>query len=187
METRNVAFLFLFALILAIYTFSRQIQFSSFYSPQSNLSPTPPMPNQTQIFCIIKSYLKSYRRNRPQMAHKIWGHKCDDYRILTIMPKEYRTADWKLGDEFEIAEPLKILQPKTATREVHSGITLRIYHALMSIFKRFPNYSWYYLVDDDAYVNVNNMRKFLNTKNSSELVTYGFDFNVFFRAAFLYL
>lgn len=134
--------------------------------------------NHVRVFCFIKSYLKNYRNYRAQTVYKIWGRKCDDYRIIMMIPQEFRPKDWELGKEVEIEEPLKILQPKTLKIEIHSGITSKIFHAFISIYKRFPDYHWYYLVDDDSYVNMNNLRSFLSTKNYSELITYGYDYKV---------
>lgn len=183
MSKINLAILFVFSVLLVVYFFSTyNISSRSSYSIGNGVykSRSSENPRPSRVFCMIKSYVKSYRKLKPQVVYKVWGHKCDDYRILMVLPDELRPADWKLGEEVEIDKPLKILQPKTASVEVHSGITLRIYHAMLSIYKRFPDFDWYYLVDDDAYVNVNNLRAFLDTKDPEDLVTYGYDFSVAF-------
>jgi hypothetical protein len=131
-----------------------------------------------RIFCLIKSYSRNYKINKTSLIYKVWGHKCDDYRFIMFIPEEQRTADWNIGKEIEVNEPFKILQPKELRTETHSNITHRIFSAFMSVYKRFPDYPWYYLVDDDSYVNVPNLKQFLSDKNSSEPVTYGYEFRV---------
>ena len=82
-------------------------------------------------------------------------------------------------EEIEISEPFYILQPRFHTNETHRYLTDKLYRAFESIYRRFPDYDWYYISDDDAYVNVNNLKSFLMDKNSFEPVTYGFEFKVF--------
>lgn len=96
-----------------------------------------------------------------------------------MIPEEFRTPDWEAGKEFEVlGKPFNILQPKSLVEETHEKVTEKIYHAFISIFKRFPNYPWYYLVDDDTYVNMNNMKEFLSDKDPTEPITFGFNFRV---------
>lgn len=134
--------------------------------------------NSMQVFCLIKSYLKNFRINKTAMIYNIWGRKCDDYRFIMLIPEGLRPPDWKMGQEYEIDQPFKILQPKSAGQEIHSNVTMKIYYAFISIFKRYPNYQWYYLVDDDSYVNVNNLRTFLSNQDHTKKVTFGFNFKV---------
>lgn len=135
--------------------------------------------NRTRIFCMIKSYLKNYKSNKTSLIYNVWGRKCDEHRVIMMIPEEFRTPEWEAGKEFEVlGKPFNILQPKTLVEETHAKVTEKIYHAFISIFKRFPNYPWYYLVDDDTYVNMNNMKEFLSDKDPSEPITFGFNFRV---------
>lgn len=151
----------------------------------NNKQYTAPTEN-SRVFCIVKSYMKSFRNLRIQGIHKIWIRKCDEYRIIMMIPDELRTSEWKLGEEFEIQEPLKILQPAGLIIESHENITQKLYNSFISIYKRFPDFDWYYLVDDDAYVNVYNLKKFLSSKNRTELVTFGYCFNVSVKFSFIF-
>lgn len=134
--------------------------------------------NGTRIFCLIKSYLSNWKINKTTMIYQVWGRKCDEYRFIMLIPEELRTSDWKLGKESEVEEPLKILQPAGLEAETHEHITNKIYRTFLAVFARFPYFNWYYLVDDDTYVNVNNLREFLRTKDSTQKVTFGFNFKV---------
>ena len=92
-----------------------------------------------------------------------------------LLPANY-SAEKDL--EVEIDKPFYILQPRGHTKETHEKLTDKLYHAFESIYKRFPDYDWYYVSDDDAYVNMNNLRAFIADKNSSQPITFGFDFKV---------
>ena len=52
------------------------------------------------------------------------------------------------------------------------------------VYSRFGDYEWYLIVDDDAYINMENMMQFLKGRNSSALVTYGHTFNAKVRGGF---
>ena len=134
--------------------------------------------NETKVFCMIKSYLKNYRINKTQTIYNVWGRKCDEYRFIMIIPEDLRPENWQLGKEMEIEHPFRVLQPVAVVSETHENITMKIYNAFISIYKRFPNYPWYFLVDDDSYVNVDNLRMFLATKDPYEMITYGYDFTI---------
>ena len=92
-----------------------------------------------------------------------------------LLPKNYSGSK---NDEIEITKPFNILQPRFHVEETHDKLTDKLYRAFESVYKRFPDYDWYYISDDDAYVNMNNLKDFLITKNSSLPVSYGFEFKV---------
>jgi len=70
-------------------------------------------------------------------------------------------------------------------KETHEKLTDKLYRAFESVYKRFPDYDWYYISDDDAYVNMNNLKDFLRDKSSSEPVSYGFEFKVRIKSGIL--
>ena len=105
-------------------------------------------------------------------------------RFVSLIPKNLlpkttnSTNESNDNVEIEISKPFYILQPRFHTNETHRYLTDKLYRAFESVYRRFPDYDWYYISDDDAYVNVNNLKNFLKDKNSSEPVTYGFEFKV---------
>ena len=172
-----------------------KFEFKSFLNSRKNYSKTPidekiemvnstttteePKRDNNRVFCLIKSYLNNYRNNVTTMIYDVWGRKCDEHRVIMMIPEELRTPDWKIGEEYEVlGQPFNILQPKLINESTHMNITDKIYSSIISIYKRFPDYEWYYLVDDDSYVNVANLKEFLADKNASQPITYGFEFKV---------
>jgi hypothetical protein len=156
------------------------IKMNHFNNVNTNISSLGRLTYQERetIFCLIKSHLGNYRKNKTMLVYRVWAHKCDNYRFIMYIPEEYRPANYALGNEYELETPLRILQPKVRFNETHARLTPRVYHAVISIYTRFPNYTWYYIVDDDSYVNMGNMREFLSGQMGREkAVTFGFDFN----------
>jgi glycoprotein-N-acetylgalactosamine 3-beta-galactosyltransferase len=52
------------------------------------------------------------------------------------------------------------------------------------VYSRFGDYEWYLIVDDDAYINMENMMEFLKNRNSSAPVTYGHAFRIKVKGGF---
>jgi hypothetical protein len=130
--------------------------------------------SEPRIFCIVKTHPGSLRSNKTLTIFKVWVRKCANYRFVSLLPGLVNNNDSEA--EIELNKPFYILKPKGNFVEDHNQMTQKVYAAIVSIYMRFPNYSWYYLSDDDVYANLNNMRSFLSEKNSSEPVTYGFNF-----------
>lgn len=131
------------------------------------------------IFCIVKTHPNNIKINKTQTIYNVWVHKCDNYRFISIIPEYFVSSTAKLDKaELEVNEPFHILQPKFLANENHDNLTPKMYNAIVSIYARFSDYDWYYIVDDDVYANLSNMRMFLSEKNASEPVTFGFDYKV---------
>lgn len=101
-------------------------------------------------------------------------------KFISLVPGKYLPANYSHDpdQELEVSEPFYILQPKFHVTETHAKLTDKLYRAFESVYSRYPNYDWYYISDDDAYVNMNNLKSFLSDRNSSDAVTFGFEFKV---------
>ncbi|CAF0946770.1 unnamed protein product [Brachionus calyciflorus] len=71
-----------------------------------------------------------------------------------------------------------MLQPKNLIEEDHGNLTLKIYNSMVYVYQKFSSYDWYYIVDDDAYVNIRNLKEFLKDKPKNIPITYGYNFKV---------
>lgn len=52
------------------------------------------------------------------------------------------------------------------------------------VYSKFGDYEWYLIVDDDAYINIENIMEFIKLRSSSEPATYGYDFKVFVEGGY---
>jgi len=57
-------------------------------------------------------------------------------------------------------------------------LTDKVFMTFKYIFVHYKNYDWYLKTDDDTFIFMDNLREFLNTKNESQPVTYGYDFGM---------
>lgn len=137
--------------------------------------------NHPTIFCLIKTHPNNIKINKTLLVYKIWAHKCDNYRFITRIPEELVPGDVDTKRSFEVLSTFHMLQPEGLGDESHGNLTLKMYYTFKFIYAKFPDYDWYDIIDDDAYVNINNFKKFLRDKNPKEPVTYGFNYKVIVR------
>ena len=76
----------------------------------------------------------------------------------------------------EFTNPFPILQPANHQVEVYGKLTDKVYKTLRDVYLRYNDYDWYLKADDDTFIFIDNLKSFLKTKNSTQPVTYGFDF-----------
>ena len=72
--------------------------------------------------------------------------------------------------------PFSILHPAFHNIETYQKLTDKVLRTFQDVYLRYNNYDWYLKADDDTFIFVDNLKSFLKTKNSSQPVTYGFDF-----------
>lgn len=60
----------------------------------------------------------------------------------------------------------------------YASLTHKVYFTFKDLYNRYNNFDWYLKADDDTFIFMANLRKFLRDKNSSAPVTYGYDFKI---------
>jgi hypothetical protein len=125
-------------------------------------------------------------------VHSTWAKDCDKYFFITKLNNSLSTSvTW------EYTEPYPILQPAGHEAEVYDKLTDKVLKTVRAVYRKYSDYDWYVKVwarririlkkelqfyyfqaDDDTFIFVDNLRDFLETKNSSELLTYGYNFKV---------
>ena len=75
-----------------------------------------------------------------------------------------------------------VMQPEDFHFDTYGNLTNKIFRSVISLSKMSdhidPGYDWYLKADDDTFIFVNNMRKFLEDKDQNQAITYGHDFKV---------
>ncbi len=73
-----------------------------------------------------------------------------------------------------------ILQPPGLNESLnkYNRLTDKVFLTFKYVYNKYRNFDWYLKADDDTFVFVDNLKKFLSDKNTSWPVTYGYDFKV---------
>lgn len=140
-----------------------------------------------RLFCIILTSQKNYKV-RTQTIYNAWASKCDEYRFITMVPPEIKnqlngsnltnkSVEFKYNDQ-------KFLQPADLVHDQYDELTDKMYLTFRDINKRYGQFDWYLKADDDTFIFVDNLKKFLSEKNSSQPVTFGYNFKVIVKKGY---
>ena len=135
-----------------------------------------------RIFCIILTQPKYLKRARA--VQESWANKCDKYTFALVIPNEWlnksntNITSKKKQEGFEIIyDNMNFMQPINYTFDSYRNLSNKIFQSFKYLYKYYNDFDFYLKADDDTFVFVDNLRKFLSDKNRTELVTYGFDFS----------
>ena len=138
-------------------------------------------PNTGQIFCIILTSAESLE-NKAKVIYETWAHRCDNYKFISTVSDEIRNGNdtrYKVSENgTEFHYHFDILQPPGLINDTYSKLTDKVYITLKHLYNKYNDYDWYLKADDDTYIFMDNLRKFVSDKNPSSPVTYGYDFKV---------
>ena len=138
-----------------------------------------------KIFCMILTHPGNLN-TRAKAVLEAWATKCDKYKFISIIPDEWlNKSNIKISNEtilngFEFDyENFNYLQPVNYTFDVYNKLTDKMFQTFKYLYKNYNDFDFYLKADDDTFVFVDNLRKFLSDKNRSLPVTYGFDFHCY--------
>jgi hypothetical protein len=150
-----VPVLFVFIFYLSIHPLSTLLQLNISKQNYSN--------TQVRIYCLILTS-PQYFDTRARAVHSTWAPRCDGYSFVS-----------------EYSNDTKGL-PIAPIGNLSSGywrLTLKTTLAFHYVYEHFYNdYDWFVKADDDTYLFIENLKLFLQEKNSSEPITFGYNFKV---------
>jgi glycoprotein-N-acetylgalactosamine 3-beta-galactosyltransferase len=129
------------------------------------------------IFCIILTNKNNFN-TKTKLIHDTWAQLCDNQKFVSNFPDELYINVTSNDNAELVYKNMSILQPPGMKEDVYGKLTDKVYMTLKYVNNRYGNYDWYLKADDDTFIFINNLRKFLSSKNSSKPVTYGYDFKV---------
>jgi hypothetical protein len=133
-------------------------------------SPTvPPLP---RICCLIIT-APQYLSTRAKAVNDTWGPRCDCYFFVSEFPRANMTPEQiRIGDRLPIA-------PIPNITVGYGHLTQKTTLALLFVYEHHRDAcDWFVKADDDTYLIVDHLKTFLSKKNTSEAVTYGYNFKV---------
>uniref|UniRef100_A0A6G1SNE3 N-acetylgalactosaminide beta-1,3-galactosyltransferase n=1 Tax=Aceria tosichella TaxID=561515 RepID=A0A6G1SNE3_9ACAR len=138
----------------------------------SRFEPTNNKPAAIKILCFVLSTNTTASNKKTLAIEKTWGNRCDK---------------------------LLLIKNGTKTEEVYNKLIVAVDHdgrdqlwhkiskACEFIYEKYLNqYDWFFRADDDTYLLVDALRKFLTTKSSpGEPIHFGHRFKPFVRSGFM--
>lgn len=125
--------------------------------------------NSGKLFCIILTQHKNLM-TKAKAVRDTWAKKCDDYKFILKFPNTtLHTELSKLGllqkNELNAIETDHLLEPPGIVNDTYRKITDKVYLTFKYLHKKHNDYDWYLKTDDDTFIFVDNLRKFLVDKN----------------------
>lgn len=117
--------------------------------------------------------IPDYYLTRAKAVNDTWGPRCDQYYFISDPPDTNLTREQKkIAKRFPIA-------PITNFTSGYDHLTSKSAQAFLFAYEHHVNnFDWFVKVDDDTYLIVDHLKAFLREQNSSEPVTFGFNFKV---------
>ena len=121
--------------------------------------------HSTRICCLILTTPK-YFLTRARAVNQTWGPRCDKY--LFISERSKKTYGLPIAPIKNLTAGYKHLTKKS---------TLAFFYAYEYLIDDFE---WFIKADDDTYLIIENLKAFLQKQNSSEAITFGYNFKVIY-------
>ncbi len=111
--------------------------------------------------------------SRAKAVNETWAPRCDRYFFITEQPQEKVTPK---------TLPSKKQLPIAPIKNITAGyehLTQKSTLAFLFAHENYLNdFEWFIKADDDTYLFVDHLKTFLSEQNSSEPVTFGYNFKV---------
>jgi hypothetical protein len=175
-KKRSMFICTVFAVIILILTFYISAPITNSYTviqkfqlySTDNHSDIPSI----RVCCLILTTPKNLL-NRAKAINDTWAPRCDRYFFITEINRDTMTPDQlKFTQQIPIA-PIKDIIPG------YDHLTQKSTLAFLFAYENYFNdCDWFVKADDDTYLLVDNLKAFLSEQNSSEPVTFGYNFKV---------
>jgi hypothetical protein len=128
--------------------------------------------SSVRVCCLIltcPSNLLTYAR----AVNATWGPRCDRFFFITEYPREQLSfAQQDFARQIPIA-------PIENIKAGYLHLTLKTTLAFIFAYKNyFHDFDWFIKADDDTYLIIEHLKDFLRQQNSSEPVTFGYNYKV---------
>ena len=124
-----------------------------------------------QILCYVLTHTSNFD-TMAKAAQQAWASKCDLHRFVALVRNGSETFETKI-------DSLPVLQPGGVLIDNYGRLSDKVFGAMRDIFQKYGNFDWYLKADDNTFILVDNLRRFLADKNRSAPITYGYNFKVY--------
>jgi glycoprotein-N-acetylgalactosamine 3-beta-galactosyltransferase len=125
-----------------------------------------------RILCLILTSPKNFL-SRTRAINETWAPRCDRYFFIT----EHDRKTLK-REQIKFIKQVPIARIKNITAG-YDHLTQKSTLAFLFAYEYHLNdFEWFVKADDDTYLFVDHLKTFLSEQNSSEPVTFGYNFKV---------
>ena len=128
--------------------------------------------NYVRVCCLVLTKPGNFL-TQARAVNRTWGPRCDGFFFITESSKQQMTPE-----QAKLAEDLPIAPIPNITAG-YDHLTQKSTLAFLFAYEHHANnYDWFVKADDDTYLIVEHLKMFLREQNTSEPVTFGYNFKV---------
>ncbi|CAF4625048.1 unnamed protein product, partial [Rotaria sp. Silwood1] len=130
---------------------------------------------RSRLFCFVLTN-EANLENRARAVYETWGRRCGRFVLVTRLNSSIKCKN-ENGKSVGKCE-LPIENIPTLPDETYSHLSDKVRASLIFFNKYYPNYDWYLKADDDTYIIVENLLRFLisTIKRYPKPLLYGYRF-----------
>lgn len=141
--------------------------------------------NRPTLFCLILTTSATVA-TRGKTVYETWGRKCDTTKLVLKFPESLtkennsilKMVDFNYNPNRSFIDFNNLLEPADLKQEPNNSylITEKVQRAFMHVYSKYSEFDWYLKADDDTFIFVDNLRKFLSDKDSRYPISYGYNY-----------
>jgi hypothetical protein len=161
---------------------------NSFFSSQLKYSNNSTINNK--LLCLILTSENTII-SRAIPVYKYWANKChkslfafNAENFTKFMNSNESKNYYKNEQDYQIALNLPIMHLNL--NETHEDMGRKIFYVIQQVFEKYHDeFNWFLVTDDDTYIFVDHLYKFISKKSSTASLIYGYNFKVEFPTGYL--
>ena len=132
---------------------------------------------RSRLFCFVLTN-QGNLETRGRAVYETWGHRCGRFIFVTRLnsSRSYTIFDNENNKLEEGQLPIQYIP--TLPEENYQNLPEKVRQILLFCSEHYPNYDWYLKADDDTFIIVENLLRFLisTMKHRSKSLLYGYRF-----------
>jgi glycoprotein-N-acetylgalactosamine 3-beta-galactosyltransferase len=104
---------------------------------------------------------QEHLESRARAVYETWGHRCGRFIFVTRLNSSTRYTIYDNQNVYLKEDELPIQYIPTLPDENYSHLSDKVRSTLIFLNKYYPNYDWYLKADDDTFIIVENLLRFL--------------------------
>ncbi len=123
--------------------------------------------------CCLVSTSPEHLLTRARAVYATWGSRCDRLFFITEYSQTNMTFEQK-----QFAQQIPIA-PIHNIKSGYTHLTQKSILAFLFVYENYFNdFDWFVKADDDTYLIMENLKEFLRKQDTSEPVTFGYNYRV---------
>ena len=115
---------------------------------------------RSRLFCFVLTN-ETNLETRARAAYETWGRRCGRFVLITRLSSSRSYTIFDNEDSKLEKDQLPIQYIPTLPEENYRNLPEKVRQTLLFCCEHYPDYDWYLKADDDTFIIVENLLRFL--------------------------